>query len=156
MASPIRRDILKGWQVLVVDDELDSQEVASRILRHYGAFVHTAFNGKFGLDIARNIHPRFIICDLSMPVMDGWAMLEALKQNPSTIDIPVIALTAHAMVGDREKAIAAGFHNYLTKPLTPATFMNDLLHLLTTLPDLADALSEVEISMNGNHGGGKL
>nr|AIA12629.1 Response regulator receiver domain protein [uncultured bacterium] len=144
MSSQIRRDILKGWTVLVVDDELDSQEVASRILRHYGAFIHTAFNGKFGLDLARSVHPRFIVSDLSMPVMDGWELLHQLKLDVSTVNIPVIALTAHAMVGDRERAIAAGFHNYLTKPLTPATFMRDLLGLLTDIPELAADLMELE------------
>jgi CheY-like chemotaxis protein len=144
MPSPIRRDILKGWVVLVVDDELDSQEVASRILRHYGAFVHTAFNGKFGLDLARNVRPRFIISDLSMPVMDGWQMLRQLQEDEATRNIPVIALTAHAMNGDREKALAAGFHSYMAKPLTPKTFMDDLLQLLGDFPELAADLIEGE------------
>jgi CheY-like chemotaxis protein len=144
MSSEIPRNILKGWTVLVVDDELDSQEVASRILRHYGAFVHTAFNGKFGLDLARSVRPKFIVSDLSMPVMDGWEMLHQLKLDRATLDIPVIALTAHAMVGDRERAISAGFHNYLSKPLTPATFMRDLLALLADIPDLIAELNETE------------
>lgn len=144
MSSPIRRDILKGWVVLVVDDELDSQEVAGRILRHYGAFVHTAFNGKFGLELAGNVRPRFIISDLSMPVMDGWEMLHQLKQDQDTKDIPVIALTAHALNGDREKALAAGFHNYMSKPLTPKTFMNDLLNLLTKIPELTAELTDLQ------------
>ncbi len=142
MSSEIRRDLLKGWAVLVVDDELDSQEVASRILRHYGAYVHTAFNGKFGLELAARARPRFIISDLSMPVMDGWEMLKELKLNPATREIPVIALTAHAMVGDRERALSAGFHNYLTKPLTVKNFMSDLLQLLVDIPSFATELSK--------------
>jgi CheY-like chemotaxis protein len=76
-----------------------------------------------------------------MPEMDGWGMLGALKLDRATLDIPVIALTAHAMVGDRERAIMAGFHNYLTKPLTPATFMKDLLVLLTDIPAFASELT---------------
>lgn len=137
--SNIRRDILNGWDVLVVDDEPDSLDVASRILRHYGAQVYTATNGQEGLQAVRALRPRFIISDLSMPVMDGWGFLEALKRNRDTLEIPVIALTAHAMVGDRERAIVAGFHNYLTKPLTPANFMTDLLRLLDDIPEFADA-----------------
>jgi CheY-like chemotaxis protein len=144
MSSPIRRDILKGWVVLVVDDELDSQEVAGRILRHYGAYVHTAFNGKFGLELAHNVRPRFIMSDLSMPVMDGWEMLNQLKQDEVTMDIPVVALTAHALNGDREKALAAGFDNYMSKPLTPKTFMSDLLDLLTKIPELAAELTDLQ------------
>lgn len=139
--APIRRDILKEWKVLVVDDEPDSLEVATRILRHYGASVTTATNGQEGLDAIKATRPRFVISDLSMPVMDGWEMLRAVKEDRTTLDIPVIALTAHAMAGDRERAIMAGFHNYLTKPLTPATFMKDLLHLLMDIPELAQAIN---------------
>jgi CheY-like chemotaxis protein len=75
-----------------------------------------------------------------MPEMDGWEMLFELKQDRATLDIPVIALTAHAMKGDRERAITAGFHNYLTKPLNPATFMSDVVKLLDNVPELAGAL----------------
>lgn len=143
MNAPIPRTILKDWIVLVVDDEADSLEVATRILRHYGAVVYTATNGQEGLEVVRTVRPRFIISDLSMPIMDGWGMLDALKRERETLDIPVIALTAHAMTGDRERAIMAGFHNYLTKPLTPATFLRDLLNLLTDIPEFA---SEIKVS----------
>jgi CheY-like chemotaxis protein len=143
MTNPIRRDILQGWDVLVLDDEPDSLEVATRVLRFYGAVVHNASNGKEGLAKLREMSPkpRFIISDLSMPEMDGWAFLYELKQDRSTMDIPVIALTAHAMAGDRERGIQAGFHNYLTKPLTPMTFMSDLLRLLIDVPEFATALA---------------
>lgn len=138
--TPIRRDLLKGWDVLVVDDEPDSLEVATRILRFYGASVRSAGNGQEALVLARQATPRFIISDLSMPVMDGWGLLYELKQARETMDIPVIALTAHSMVGDRQRAIEAGFHNYLTKPLTAATFMKDLVQLLLEEPALASEL----------------
>lgn len=139
--AAIRRDILQNWKVVVVDDEPDSLEVAVRILRHYGADVHTATNGKEGIESVHNLRPKLVISDLSMPEMDGWGMLQELKQDRSTLDIPIIALTAHAMVGDRERAIMAGFHNYLTKPLTPATFMKDLLVLLMDIPAFAQELT---------------
>jgi CheY-like chemotaxis protein len=135
--SSIRRDILSGWNVLVIDDEPDSLDVARRILRHYGAEVHTATNGQEGLEAVRSVRPRFVISDLSMPVMDGWGFLEEMKRNRDTLEIPVIALTAHAMVGDRQRAIVAGFHNHMTKPLTPANFMTDLLRVLDDIPGLA-------------------
>lgn len=137
----IARDTLKDWLVVVVDDEPDSLEVATRMLRHYGATVYTATNGKEALDLILRIKPRFVLSDLSMPVMDGWGLLYELKQDRRTIDIPVFALTAHAMIGDRERAISAGFHNYLTKPLTPATFMSSLLDILEGVPALAQQLS---------------
>ena len=91
--------------------------------------------------LVSRINPRFVISDLSMPEMDGWEFLSALKESVYTQDIPVIALTAHAMKGDRERAIAAGFHNYLTKPLTANTFMDELLVLLLAIPQLSDYLT---------------
>lgn len=141
MNSQIRRDILKDWVVVVIDDEPDSLEVASRILRFYGAIVYTAANGKEGLALIRQKRPKFVIADLSMPVMDGWEMLFEIQQDRHVAQIPIIALTAHAMVGDRIRAIEAGFYNYLSKPLTPATFMGDLLRLLLDVPDFQAALS---------------
>jgi CheY-like chemotaxis protein len=141
MNSQIRRDILKDWVVVVIDDEPDSLEVASRILRFYGAIVYTAANGREGLALIRQKRPKFVISDLSMPVMDGWEMLFEIQQDRHVAQIPIIALTAHAMVGDRIRAIEAGFYNYLSKPLTPATFMGDLLRLLLDVPDFQAALS---------------
>ena len=134
------RDLLKNWTILVVDDEADSLDVARQILQFYGANVMTALNGEDGILLARQQQPRFIISDLSMPIMDGWKMIDLLKKERATADIPVIALTAHAMPGDRQKAIAAGFTNYLTKPLTVSNFMNDLLALLVEIPAIAAQL----------------
>lgn len=133
-------DLLSGWDVVVVDDEPDSLEVAEIILDSYGANVHTGSNGAEGLELARRIRPRFVISDISMPVMDGWGLIHEMKNDRTLMDIPVIALTAHAMVGDRERAITAGFHNYLTKPLTASTFIHDLLKLLVDIPELAEHL----------------
>ncbi len=140
----VPRDVLLNWDVLVVDDEPDSLEVASHILRYYGANVIVAENGQAGLDAVRAKRPKLIISDLSMPVMDGWGFIATLKRDRATMDIPAIALTAHAMLGDRERAISAGFHNYLSKPLTPATFMKDLLRLLVDIPELTHDLEGID------------
>lgn len=137
----IPRDLLTGWDVVVMDDEEDSLEVAEIILFEYGANVHTASDGKEGLDVVRKVKPRFVISDLSMPEMDGWDFIDAVQKDATLAEIPVIALTAHAMVGDRERAIAAGFHNYLTKPLTAQTFMADLVKLLIDIPELVPYLN---------------
>ncbi len=139
--SNIPFDLLAGWDIVVIDDEPDSLEVARFILDFYGANVHTASGGKEGLELVDRIHPRFVISDLSMPEMDGWEFLKELRERAENREIPVIALTAHAMRGDRERAIAAGFHNYLTKPLTATTFIDQLLALLLDIPQLAEHLS---------------
>lgn len=134
-------DLLEGWDIVVIDDEEDSLEVAEIILLEYGANVYTASNGRQGLKIVAKSMPRFVISDLSMPEMDGWGFISELKANPDLANIPVIALTAHAMLGDRERAITAGFHNYLTKPLTVDTFMSDLVKLLIDIPELVEHLN---------------
>jgi CheY-like chemotaxis protein len=138
----ISRDVLRNWDVLVIDDEPDSLDVARRILRFYGAEVTTASNGEEGWVAIKKKRPTLVISDISMPILDGWGVIERLKKDRATMDIPAIALTAHAMVGDRERALSAGFHNYLTKPLTPATFIKDLLNLLIDIPELAGMLKE--------------
>lgn len=135
------RDILDGWDVLVIDDDPGSLDVASRILKHYGATVYQAVDGKEGLEKAETVRPKFIISDLSMPVMDGWVFISRMQADRGLASIPTIALTAHAMIGDRERAIAAGFHNYLSKPLSPATFITDLLRLLVDIPELEERLN---------------
>lgn len=134
-------NLLEGWDIVVLEDEPDSLEVAEIILDEYGASVNTATNGQEGIEVVRRVKPRFVISDLSMPVMDGWGFISEMKADPELLHIPVIALTAHAMVGDRERAVAAGFHNYLTKPLTVDTFMADLVRLLIDIPELADSLN---------------
>lgn len=131
------RNILKGWDILLIDDDINSLDIANLLLRHYGATVHIAEHGEKALTLLKEITPKFIISDLSMPIMDGWVLIGRLKSDPRLKDIPAIALTAHAMTGDRERAIAAGYHDHLTKPLSPATFMNDLLALLADIPELS-------------------
>jgi len=132
--------LLKGWSVLLIDDEEDSLELARYILEFYGATVTTAINGQEGLERSHAMHPDFIISDISMPQVDGWDFIKQLKADSTLAHIPVIALTAHALRGDRERAMAAGFHNYLTKPLTANTFMVDLLQLLMVIPSIGQRL----------------
>lgn len=134
-----------GWHVLVVDDERDNLEVARRLLKFAGAIVATARTGEEGLEILRTHTEefRFILTDLSMPGMDGWELLYEVKNNPATTHIPVIALTAHAMAGDRERGLAAGFHNYITKPLEPMKFIPQLMNILSDVPHLTRLLSSV-------------
>ena len=141
--------ILEGQKILVVDDEPDNLEVVAVLLQMCDADVLVAFNGQEGLEIAREALPKFIICDLSMPVMSGWEMIHILKNDPVTKDIPVIALTAHAMTGDKKRALAAGFHNYLSKPLQPATFIHDFLQLVADTPTMAELLNTKLVDVKG-------
>lgn len=87
------------WTVLVVDDEPDNREIAQTVLSFGGVKVHTAVNGADGIKLLETLSPTFVLLDLSMPVMDGWEMLKLVRANPKTQNIPIIALTAHAMGG---------------------------------------------------------
>lgn len=139
MSKPtIPPTILAGWKVVVIDDEPDSLLVAEIMLVAYGADVTKANNGIEGLAKVREVNPRFVICDLSMPVMDGWTLITELRADTSLTALPVVALTAHAMQGDREKALAAGFTNYLTKPLSVETFIPQLVNVLKAIPVFAE------------------
>lgn len=135
MKTPIPQ-VFRGWSVIVADDEEDSLIVATMLLEMAGAQVRQARNGREALDLIRQGRPHFILSDLSMPEMDGWLLMHELNTDRSTIDLPVIALTAHAMSGDRERAIQAGFTNYITKPLDPEKFLGQLVSLLVAVPQL--------------------
>ncbi len=137
----IPADLLQNWKIVVVEDEPDSMDVASYILEFYGATVYPATDGSEGLATIKSVQPDFVISDLSMPMMDGWELIHNLKMDLATRDIPTIALTAHAMTGDRERALGAGFHNYLTKPLTADTFIDQLVKLLLDIPVLSERLN---------------
>src|SRR5690349_13826132 len=115
-----------NWTVLIVDDEPDNLSVVTKILSYYGAKVFTALDGYDGLEVLSDLKPTVVLLDLAMPHMDGWEMLRQLRANPDTASTRVIALTAHAMRGDREKVLRAGFDAYIAKPFRLESFMQDL------------------------------
>ncbi len=115
-----------NWKVLLIDDEPDNLEVVAESLEFYGMTVETAGNGQIGLEKADSFQPSLILLDLSMPVMDGWQTLRRLKANPAMQNTPILALSAHAIVGDEERALSAGFDGYMTKPVNVPTLIQDL------------------------------
>jgi CheY-like chemotaxis protein len=115
--------------LLVEDNELNRDMLSRRLLRR-GFEVVMATDGQAGLDEAARHLPDLIIMDMSLPVLDGWESTRRLKQQPETERIPVLALTAHAMAGEREKAIAAGCEDYDTKPVDFVRLMGKIETLL--------------------------
>lgn len=103
--------------ILLVEDNEDNRDMLSRRLERKGFDVSLAVDGQDGVNKAEADMPDLILMDMSLPVMDGWQATKTLKSDPATKDIPVIALTAHAMSSDREKAIEAGCDDYDTKPV---------------------------------------
>ena len=124
---------VSNWFVLIVDDEPDNRMIASKVLTYGGAKVSLAANGVEGLAALEQFVPSFILLDLSMPEMDGWEMCQKVRANPKTQNIPVIALTAHAMTGDRERVLASGFDGYIAKPFRLSTFMSEILRCFREL-----------------------
>ena len=104
-------------KILLVEDNEMNRDMLSRRLQRRGYSVANAEDGEKGLLLARSEAPDLILMDISLPAMDGWEVTRLLKANQSTRHIPIIALTAHAMVSDREKAIVAGCDDYDTKPV---------------------------------------
>jgi CheY-like chemotaxis protein len=113
-------------KVLLVEDSEDSREGLARRLQRRGYEVVLACDGRQGLEAARAEAPDLILMDMSLPVLDGWEATRQLKAAPETRGIPVIALTAHAMAGDRETALEAGCDDYHTKPVDLARLLNQI------------------------------
>jgi len=103
--------------ILIVEDNEMNSDMLSRRLRRKGYEVAVAADGEAGVRKAQQIRPQLILMDLSLPIIDGWTATRQLRTDPRTSQIPVIALTAHAISGDREKAIEAGCDDYDTKPV---------------------------------------
>ena len=104
-------------RILIVEDNEMNRDMLSRRLKKKGFEVAMAFDGKQGVEMAQAQAPDLILLDMSLPVMDGWEAAGVLKSDTKTQAIPIIALTAHAMAGDKEKAIDAGCDDYDTKPI---------------------------------------
>jgi CheY-like chemotaxis protein len=117
-------------RLLLVEDNEESREGLSRHLRRRGFEVLVAVDGRQGLATARSGAPNLILMDMSLPVLDGWEATRQLKADQATRHIPVIALTAHAMAGDREKALEAGCDDYDTKPVEFARLLAKIETLL--------------------------
>jgi CheY-like chemotaxis protein len=106
-------------KLLLVEDNEDNRIIYSTVLRHIGYTVIEALDGVQAIALARSELPDLILMDISIPEVDGWEATRILRADPATRDIPIIALTAHALADDRERATAVGFTSYLAKPVEP-------------------------------------
>lgn len=104
-------------KILLVEDNELNRDMLSRRLQRKGYEVVMAVDGQQGIDLALSESPDLILMDMSLPVVDGWEATRRIKAEPGAQGVPVIALTAHAMAGDRDKALEAGCDDYDTKPI---------------------------------------
>ncbi|CAN5849086.1 response regulator [soil metagenome] len=105
--------------ILLVEDNEDNRIIYTTVLRHVGYDVIEAHDGVQAIALARSAKPDLILMDISIPEIDGWEATRILRQDPATSAIPIVALTAHALQDDREKAAQVGFTAYLAKPVNP-------------------------------------
>ena len=119
-------------KILLVEDHQEIWDFLSRRLKRRGYEVSVAEDGQAGLDRARSDKPDLLLLDMNLPVMDGWTVAETLKAEAATKHIPIIALTAHAMSGDREKAVNAGCDDYHSKPIDFSQLLNQIEAALGT------------------------
>jgi two-component system cell cycle response regulator DivK len=117
-------------RILLVEDNEMNRDMLSRRLVRNGYEVSVAMDGQQGVDMALKERPDLILMDMSLPVIDGWEATRQIKANDTTRGIPVIALTAHAMAGDREKAIEVGCDDYDTKPVEITRLLGKITALL--------------------------
>jgi len=121
--------------ILIVEDNEMNRDMLGRRLKRRGFEIVLAVDGRDGVYAASNLKPDLILMDMSLPVMDGWAATRELKGQPDTAGIPIIALTAHAMIGDKEKALDAGCDDYDTKPIELDRLLSKIGNLLESMDD---------------------
>lgn len=113
-------------KVLLIEDNAQNRYLATFLLEHHGYMVAFAEDGPRGIELARTLSPDLILLDIQLPEMDGYDVARALRGIESLRTTPIVAVTSYAMVGDREKAMAAGCTGYIEKPINPETFIQDI------------------------------
>jgi CheY-like chemotaxis protein len=113
-------------RILLIEDNATNLELMTYLLNAFGHTTFAAGDGEAGVAMAAALRPDVVLCDLALPRLDGFGVARRLKADANLVRVPLIAVTAAAMVGDRDKVIASGFDGYITKPITPDTFVADV------------------------------
>lgn len=113
-------------RILIIEDDDASRELVKYLLAAAGHTMLVAEEGRAGVRLALEERPDVIICDLQMPVMNGYEVVRTLREHPDWKPVPLIAVTAFSMIGDREAALAAGFDEHISKPIVPETFTSQV------------------------------
>jgi CheY-like chemotaxis protein len=117
-------------RILIAEDNVVNRELLRELLEIQGFDVAEAGNGQEALEMIDRVRPDLLVLDLGMPVLDGFGAIQKIRANPATASLPVLAATAYAMRGDREKTLQAGFDGYLSKPIDSATLKAEIDRLI--------------------------
>ena len=118
-------------RILVIEDNPTNLELVVYLLKQFGYETLTAMDGQEGLALAEKEKPDLIICDIQLPKLNGYEVAKSLSRNPEFSDVPLIAVTAYSMVGDRDAIMSAGFNGYISKPIDPDSFVKQIEMFLT-------------------------
>lgn len=113
-------------KVLVIEDNEQNLYLVTFMLEKHGYEVVQARDGRQGIDLAAQTEPALILLDIQLPLMDGYAVAQELRENPALSEVPIVAVTSYAMAGDRERTLAAGCTGYIEKPINPETFIAEV------------------------------
>ncbi len=128
--------------ILVIEDNEQNLYLTTFILEKNGYQVAQARDGQEGIDLADRIKPVLILLDVQLPSMDGYAVARALRSNTGLKAVPIVAVTSYAMVGDRERVLAAGCDGYIEKPISPETFLAEIGRFLPKQSNQEDRTGE--------------
>jgi two-component system cell cycle response regulator DivK len=117
-------------QLLIIEDNAQNLYMMRFLLEKNGFSIIEAENGPEGIEKALRYKPRAVLLDIQLPEMDGYAVAKELKKHPELADVPIVAVTSYAMVGDRERILAAGATGYIEKPINPDTFVAEITQYL--------------------------
>jgi two-component system, cell cycle response regulator DivK len=120
--------------ILIIEDNEQNLYLATFLLEHQGMTIFAARSGSEGIEMALKIRPNLIILDIQLPEMDGYTVAGELRNIPALKNVPIVAVTSYAMVGDRERALAAGCNGYIEKPINPDTFTSEINKYLPARP----------------------
>ena len=122
--------------VLLIEDNERNRYLTTFLLQKYGYQVFQAVDGQSGIEMVHRLKPDLILLDIQLPGMDGYAVAQELTKNQGLQNVPIVAVTSYAMVGDRERILAAGYVGYIEKPINPETFVTEIeQYLLARKPD---------------------
>jgi len=119
-----------GARILIIEDNPTNMELMVYLLKAYGHEPLSAYDGEEGINVAQHVLPDLIVCDVNLPTLDGYDVVKFFKNHPTLCVMPIVAVTALAMVGDREKLLASGFDGYIGKPIEPEVFVSQIEHYL--------------------------
>jgi two-component system, cell cycle response regulator DivK len=128
-------------KILIIEDNEQSLYLATFLLERSGYEIVQARSGGEGIALGVRIRPDLILLDIQLPEMDGYAVARALRQDAALKDVPIVAVTSYAMVGDRERALEAGCNAYIEKPINPGTFASEIERRLKVRPAGGEASS---------------